>query len=237
MRNILITGASRGLGAALSLGVPESEDTVWLVSRSQPPQVVDGITRHWIQADLATRDGITPIQQALGDQRLDTLIYNAGIWETHAFTDHYDFEAVPVEENERILQVNLLSALTCVQKLLPNLRQSDNAKIILIGSTSGLDHSDDRGVAYAASKFGLRGVAHALRENLREDRIGVTCLNPGTIATEIPYEHGIEAVLNSSRGNALPMQDIVAVVRCVMSLSWAACIKEINLPAMGDEVA
>src|SRR5690606_25717321 len=111
--------------------------------------------------------------------------------------------------------VNLSSAILSVQALLPNLRLSDNPKIILIGSTSGLDNVQDREVAYVASKFGLRGAAHALRESLRAERIAVTCINPGYIATEVPYEAGVEAALRQT--TAIPMQDIVALVRCLMS--------------------
>lgn len=235
MKNILITGGSRGLGAAFSLGVPDKGDRVWLVSRSQPNlSADDGIQRFWIQADLASDDSAAIISSAVGDKPLDTLIYNAGIWESSAFSSRYKMERISLAETQRIIAVNMTAAITTVQALLPNLRQSANPKIILIGSTSGMDNNGSVEVAYNASKFGLRGVAQALRDNLRSDAISVTCINPGTITTQVPYAAGVEAALRVAP-NDIPTPDLVALVRCLMGLSRGSCVKEIDMPGMGDE--
>ena len=82
-------------------------------------------------------------------------------------------------------------------------------------------------VAYSASKFGLRGVAHALREHLRHERIAVTVLNPGSIAWE--------ATLSSE--DLIPPTDIVSLVRAVLEISGRTVVKEIDLPAMRDRQA
>jgi short-subunit dehydrogenase len=195
---------------------------------------MDGsIQRTWIQADLAEDNAATKIKAAVGNGVLDSLIYNAGIWESSAFSSRYDLEKVGPTETNRIIAVNMTAAITTIQTLLPNLRQSANPKIILIGSTSGLENNGGVEVAYTASKFGLRGVAHALRENLRAEAIGVACINPGTITTEIPYAAGIEAALRAAPG-AIPVGDLVALVRCVIGLSRGSCVKEIDMPGMGD---
>lgn len=87
MTHILIVGASRGLGAAFNLGLPEQGDTVCLISRSQPQNLErnDGVKRIWIEADLSSKDASHKIASALSGHKLDVLIYNAGIWEEHAF--------------------------------------------------------------------------------------------------------------------------------------------------------
>lgn len=236
MSHLLITGASRGLGQAFNLGLPQSGDTLWLVSRTQPKlDLGDGVTRHWILADLSQAEAATTIAAALQGQPLDALIYNAGVWERDAFSNRYNFEAVPQAETLNILSVNLTSAVLCVQQLLPNLRQTDNPKIILIGSISGMENPHLPEVANNVSKFGLRGLAHSLRENLRTERISVTVLNPGTIAsTESPYELGRAAALTATHGTMIPMHDLVAIVRCLLDLSNATCVKEIDVPAMAD---
>lgn len=228
MKNLLITGGSRGLGAAFSLGVPDAGDKVWLVSRSQPQLGSrDGVAREWIAADLAAVEAaVETIRKAVGKTVLDVLIYNAGIWESTAFSSHYDFERISLAETQRIVAVNMTAAIATVQALLPNLRQSVNPKVILIGSISGLDHNPGVEVAYNASKFGLRGAAQALREHLRPAAIGITCINPGTITSAVPT--------HQTTPSAVPEQDLVALVRCVIGLSRGSCVTAIDVPGMGD---
>jgi short-subunit dehydrogenase len=237
MANILITGGSRGLGHGFSLGVPNLGDNVWLVSRSRPLSLdhADGIKRRWIEEDLAQTEAGGKIAQRLGDQPLDLLLYNAGIWEHNAFGAGYDPRQVSVEETEQILRVNLLSVISCVTALLPCLHRTAAGKIILIGSTSGLENNRQPEAAYTASKFGLRGFAQALRQTLRTDAIAITCINPGSICMDLPYEQGRAAVLQRYGQALLPMHDLVALVRCVMQLSPASNVTEINVPAMTDE--
>ncbi len=238
MRRFVIIGASRGLGAAFSRGLPEPGDQVWLVSRGRPElAVADGAQRQWIPADLTDRAAAGRIAAALAGAPVEVLVYNAGIWEEAAFGADYDFAQVPAEENERILTVNLSAALAVVQALLPNLRQAAAAKIILIGSTSGLENSRAPEVAYNASKFGLRGAAQGLREHLRRDGIAVTVVNPGSLATDVPWEAGAAPVLRRHGRAALPVGDVAALVKCLINLSPAACVKEIDLPAMDDMAA
>ena len=237
MTNILIFGASRGLGAAFNSGLPESGDKVWLVSRSQPEHLESDelVERVWIKADLSSSgEASRTIAGAIANQRVDVLIYNAGIWEKRAFENDYDFEEVPVEEIENIVAVNLTSAIACIQKLLPNLKKSKNAKVILIGSTNGIDNAGSQAVVYTASKFGLRGLGQTLRVNLRQYGITVTCINPGEVAAAIAYEEGAERAIEEYQGTRIPVQDLVSIVKCLMGLSRVACVKEIDVPAITD---
>ena len=236
MKNILIVGASRGLGDALSRGLPQIGDTAWLVSRGKPQSLTqqDEVNRIWIEADVSSDGASHQMVAALKGQRLDALIYNVGIWESTAFSDAYNFAAIAPVDHQRILQVNLLSAIHCIQAVLPNLKQANQAKVILIGSISGVENTGAPEVAYVASKFGVRGIAHALRENLRADGIAVTCINPGMIATEVPYAAGIDQALAQLNSTQIPMHDVVAIVRCILSLSHASCVKEVAMPAMAD---
>ena len=104
-----------------------------------------------------------------------------------------------------------------------------------MGALSGLDNFPAREVANSASKFGLRGVVHALREELREDKIAVTVINPGNIATPEVLSDLKEA--GESEENAIPLQDLLQVIDCVLSLSRSTCMKEIQIPAMSTKGA
>jgi short-subunit dehydrogenase len=236
MASMIIFGASRGLGAGFNLGVPSPGDIVWLVSRGKPDLTDrDGVLRHWIEADLSTRGANERVATAVGNAAIDVAIYNAGIWEQGAFSASYDFDRVGDDETERIVTINLVSAITCMRALLPNLRRSVAGKVILIGSTSGLDHSSGPEVAYAASKFGLRGAAHSLREYLRDDGIAVTCLNPGNIGV-IKVEGGVVSSVPHEDRRMIPPTDLVEIVKCIIRLSSASCVKEIDVMAMTDRV-
>jgi short-subunit dehydrogenase len=232
----LVTGASRGIGQGLATGVPLPGDTVWLVSRSQPSLLErsDGVTRHWLRWDLRQPGIGAEIRRTLAVAPLDALIYNAGIWERTAWSNSYRFEAIDPVEHQAVMAVNLASAMESVQGALPALRRAANPKVILIGSTSGLEHAATQEVAYSATKFALRGMAHALRHSLRDAAISVTCLNPGSVATHRLLDEGREAVLAEYGADLIPLQDLVDLVRTLLRLSRATCVKEIDLPAMGD---
>lgn len=169
MRNFIIFGASKGLGEAFFKGLPEKGDRVWVVSRTYPNNLnlEDGVQKYWIEADLAKSDASKLIANTVNDVTIDVLIYNVGIWESKGFRDDYDFEKDDPAEIVNIINVNVTSAITCIQKLLPNLKKSDNAKIFLIGSTAGLEHNDFTQVSFVASKFGLRGIGNSIREHVK----------------------------------------------------------------------
>ncbi|UOK62372.1 SDR family NAD(P)-dependent oxidoreductase [Paenibacillus sp. OVF10] len=236
MKNIIVFGASKGLGDAFVRGVPQSGDKVWVVSRSKPESlsVEDGVQRIWIQADLSELQAAEQVASQLQGETLDVLIYNVGIWEKEGFEEHYTFDRDEPADISQLIHVNVTSTIVCIQALLPQLRQSEAGKIILIGSTAGLSNAGSSQVSFVASKFAIRGITEALREHTRNDRIAVTCINPGELAAEIPYEDGMERALAEYDGTRIPLQDMVAIVRCIISLSKAACVKEINIPALTD---
>ena len=230
MANHLILGASRGLGAALVEGLPRKGDCVFGLSRSIPAWTrrKSAIKRHWIEADLCEIGAVQNARREIGKLPLDSLIHVAGIWDEEAFEDMHD------DEIAEILDVDLRSFLAFTRGLAPNLRRAGHAKIIAIGSTNGLDNGDGSAVAYTAAKFGLRGATHALRQHFRKDGIAVTCLSPGSIASDFGYADG-DAALKKYRRKRMPVTDIVAMVRCILDLSPAACVKEITMPALKDE--
>ena len=119
-----------------------------------------------------------------------------GTWETDAFTSDYAFENCSDEDMARVIAVNLMAPIRLVKTLLPNLRRSTNPKIVFMGALSGLDNFPAREVANSASKFGLRGAVHALREELRDERIGVSVINPGYVGTP----HALEELERDGTG-------------------------------------
>lgn len=228
-KTILVAGASRGIGLAVAEHFVGQCDRLLTVSRTKAP------IGEWIQADLSELAGVEAVAEAIGDEPLDALLYMGGTWETHAFTRHYRFEDCSDEDITRVIAVNLVAPIRLVKALLPTLRKSDNPKIIFMGSLSGRDNYSGREVANSASKFGLRGVVHALREELRSQQIGVTVINPGNVGTpEVLADLANDDLVG---GAAVPLSDLLTIIDCVLSLSRATCIKEIDVPAMLGEGA
>jgi 3-oxoacyl-[acyl-carrier protein] reductase len=229
VKTILVAGASRGIGLAVAEHLHPQCDRLLSVSRTPAP------VGHWIQADLSNLSGVTTVADAVGDAPLDALLYMGGTWETHAFTSQYRFEDCSDEDISRVIAVNLVAPIRLAKAVLPALRRSQNPKIVFMGSLSGRDNFPGREVANSASKFGLRGVVHALRQELRSERIGVTVINPGNVGTpEVLADLAADQLLG---GEAIPLSDLLAIFDCVLSLSRSTCIKEIDVPAMLGEGA
>lgn len=221
---VLVAGASRGIGLAVAEHLASQCERLLAVSRTAAP------IGEWIQADLSDLAGIETVVEAIGDNRLDALLYMGGTWETHAFTSQYRFEECSDADIARVIAVNLVAPIRLVKALLPALRKSDNPKIVFMGSISGRDNFPGREVANSASKFGLRGVVNSLRQELRSQQIGVSVINPDYVGT--PEVLADLAAENRSSGEAIPLADLLSIIDCVLSLSRATCIKEIDVPAM-----
>ena len=232
-KTFVIYGVSKGLGQALLQTIPQRQDQVFGVSRSKPESYLPNF--HWICADLAQPEQARDtVKHQIQRQTVDYLIYNVGIWEEKAFDTDYAFEQCSDLEISNLVQTNIQSCILAIQSLLENLRLSANAKIILIGSTWGLDNHSGKEVVFSATKFALRGIVHALRETLRKDQIGISILNLGYLATEFDISTPIDEVILQSDAQLIPLQDVVLAIQFILSTSKASCVKEIDMPAMAD---
>lgn len=221
MARYLIIGGSRGIGRACATHLHAVGHDILCVSRT-PSDVGT-----WIQADIGTVDGVAQVISAMGDARLDGLLYLGGIWEEGAFTDAYDFLQSPVEEILQVIAVNLTAPILLAQGLAPQLEQSGNGRIVLIGSTSGLVNAGGAEVANTASKFGLQGVCEALNLSLRRFGIATTVINPANVAT--PEVHDDIATGAFGPQTPIPMADVVGTVDFVLSLSADSVPQSIDL--------
>ncbi|MGR3977661.1 SDR family oxidoreductase [Acinetobacter sp. 1207_04] len=231
-KNFLIYGVSKGLGKAIIQSIPESHDVIYGISRSIPISMAN---LNWIEADLSSSEtSVHQIKEIINDNKIDVLIYNVGIWETNAFTDEYDFEKISPLEINQMISTNITTCIQSLQALLKNLRASNNAKVILIGSTWGVENHNGKELIFSATKFALRGVAESLREILRNDLIGVSILNLGYLATEYEIDTPIDKVLKETDYSLIPLADVIHAIKFIMSTSKGACVKEILMPAMKD---
>lgn len=226
---------SKGLGKYITINLPNDIDTVFGISRTRPDYFSEKTNLKWIKTDLSNPEKSSEtIKTNIKNSPIDYLIYNVGIWEKEAFSDNYNFEEDSLSEIANIINTNITSCIANIQSVLNNLKLSSNAKIILIGSTWGLDNHNGKEVTFSASKFALRGIVHSLRESLRSFKIGVSIINLGYLASDFDNNEDLETVIEKSDGNLIPLQDVISSLRFIISTSNASCVKEINMPAMND---
>ncbi|MFC3198088.1 SDR family NAD(P)-dependent oxidoreductase [Parapedobacter deserti] len=234
-KTYLIFGVSKGLGRAITLNLPDGDDQVFGISRSEPDYLSKTPNVRWISADLSSpAESVKTLKQHIGHTKIDYLIYNVGIWESDAFSDDYNFVTNTPEEVINLIHTNLTSCILSIQSMIENLKKADQAKIILIGSTWGLDNHNGKEVTFSATKFALRGIVHSLRENLRGNRIGVSVLNLGYLAMESQADGLKDAGTERTAVKQIPLQDVILALKFIISTSDASCVKEINMPAMDD---
>ncbi|MEM8781061.1 MAG: SDR family oxidoreductase [Cyanobacteria bacterium P01_G01_bin.49] len=221
LKRVLVVGASRGIGASVAQHFKKRGHHVIAVSRTLP------VTGEWIQADIATAEGIRAVADAIDDTRIDALLYMGGVWENNAFTHHYDFMTISDEETRYVISVNTIAPIEITRQLANNLAKSDNPRAIFMGSVSGLENCASKEVANTASKFGLRGAVQSLRLALHSHNIGFTVINPGNVATE-----EVLADINEGRFPLqvpIPIKDLISSIEWILALSSAVDVVEINL--------
>ena len=178
----VITGASSGIGAATARALAAHGYRLVLLARrverleALACELGNGAVA--IAADVTNRDAMVAAAEqtstALG--RAEVLINNAGVMLLGPFGTEQR------EEARRMVEVNLLGAMTATEVFLPQLRDG-GGDLINISSVAGRTARAGN-AAYAATKWGLNGWSEALRQELQPD-IRVTVIEPGAVATEL----------------------------------------------------
>lgn len=235
--NLLVIGASRGLGRAFVEGLASEGDTVIGVSRTRPDDLIlpEFVDIDWIEADMSLPLEATRHIEQRVPSTLDVVIYNLGVWEATAFEDSYRFLDDADESISEIVNINITATILLLKKLIPKLLNSARPRLILTGSTSGLRQSGRPEVTFGASKFALTGMADALRESFREQRLAVTCLQLGYLNTQDSLSIPKDEAAARGDGRLVPVHDVVDIVRTLLKLSEASYVRELILPAIDDE--
>jgi short-subunit dehydrogenase len=234
---ILVVGASKGLGRAFVEGLSQDGHTLVGVSRRKPDDLMLAASSklQWIEADMASPgEAVEQIERHVPPE-LDVILYNLGLWEAKAFTDEYSFLDDTDDSIAEMVNVNITGTILLLKRLIPRLLNSSKPQVILTGSTSGLRQSGRPEVTFGASKFALTGIADALRESFRNQRLAVTCLQLGYLNTEDPITAPLADAIARGEGHLIPVHDVVNITKQILSLSPSSFVKEITMPAIADE--
>jgi short-subunit dehydrogenase len=175
----LITGAGSGIGSATARVLAARGDDLILLARN--PRRAAALEESFpdarvVVADLARPEGVSaPLEGENGPSQLDSLLHAAGVVELGPVSDcGTDLWALTIS-------VNLLAPAELTRALLPALRTA-RGHVVFVNSGAGLS-AHPQWSAYAASKFGLRALADALRAEERDRGVRVTSVYPGRTAT------------------------------------------------------
>ena len=192
----IVTGASRGLGKEMALGLAKAGARVVVAARSETESGGPGGTIHTtvarieevggqalpIRLDVTREESVEAMVRAVMERfgTIDVLINNAGIAFPAACWE------MPLKRWELVLRVNLTGTFLCAKAVLPIMMEKRNGSIVNISSVQARSKGlVDTGVAYGVSKAALERLTTSLATELGKFNIAVNCLKPkGSVVSE-----------------------------------------------------
>ena len=182
-RLAIVTGASSGIGRELARCC--AEDGYDLIIAADQEEIMDakrdleglGVMVDAIETDLATQQGVDQLVAAIRGRRVDALLANAGHGLGHAFLDQ-DFDEV-----RHVIDTNITGTVYLVHRVARDMRTHGSGRILFTGSIAGFLPGSFQAV-YNGTKAFVDSFAAALRNELKDTGVTVTCLMPGATDTE-----------------------------------------------------
>lgn len=182
MKTVLITGANRGIGLALTRRFTERGDSVIAVCRQASPALEATGARIEPGIDVTDGAALAALARRLGDVRIDTLVLNAGILAREALGEIDD---AGFDSMRRQFEVNALGPLRVAQALLDHLAEDARIGIVTSRMGSVADNGSGGRYGYRASKAAVNAIGKSLAVDLAPRGIAVFLLHPGYVATDM----------------------------------------------------
>jgi len=208
-RTALITGASRGIGAAIATALSGAGVHLGLASRSGDDLgIADSVAR---PCDVRDPAALAEVVAATVDRfgGLDILIVNAGVGAYGPILD------LPADQVDEMIDVNVKGAIHAVRAALPHLVRSEAADLVMIASEAGRRGLPYEAV-YCASKFAQVGLTRALDHELRERGVRSSNVCPGGVATDFAMGRGRTPDMPALAGMMRP-EDVAESVMFVLT--------------------
>lgn len=224
---IIVTGASSGIGEAISRMLLENEYRVLGLARDFTRCSIAHKNLQSIETDLSDIDNLEaklkPVLATVQDS-LRGVVLNAGMGRMGYL------EQLSVADIQQTMDTNFVSPAILSKLVLPLLKRGDAVSdLVFIGSESAL-RGERQGSIYCASKFALRGFAQALREECGKSAVRVGIINPGAVRT--PFFDKLHFEPGSGPDNAIAPEDVAQAVLAMLNARVGTVIDEINLSPM-----
>lgn len=192
MKTVLITGASRGIGRSIAIGLKSKGYTVvanYNKSEKQAMELKEQYNIDIYKANVTNRDEVKSMIQYCLEKygKIDVLVNNAGISQIKLFTEITD------EDWNNMINTNLTSAFLTSQEAVKNMIHNKNGCIINISSMWG-EVGASCETHYSAAKSGLNGLTKAMAKELGLSNIRVNAIAPGVIDTDMNKELNGETI-------------------------------------------
>ena len=178
-KTIVITGANRGIGFAMTKICKERGDIVYALCRKSSPQLNELDVQVIENIDIATDAGISQAKFALANVDIDILINNAGILRDESLSE---FNQTTIKEQ---FSVNALAPLSLTQALLSHLHTGSKVAFITSRMGSITDNTSGGRYGYRMSKAALNIGAMSLAKDLAADQIAIGIYHPGYVQTDM----------------------------------------------------
>jgi short-subunit dehydrogenase len=183
----LVTGGSRGIGAAISEALAKRKQNLMLVARNQKDladiserlQMIYGIRVQILSCDLKEETAVEELIQWIeaGGESLNIFCHVAGMGGAK------DFGTLSPDEMKIMIRTNFERGVELCWRLVPLLRKNAPAHILLVGSMAGFAPVPQKAI-YSATKSAVYFFSRSLNQILKNDRIEVSCLSPGPVFTK-----------------------------------------------------
>jgi 3-oxoacyl-[acyl-carrier protein] reductase len=222
----MVTGAGRGIGAAIALELSNLGAATVLCGRTlaalestERMIASSGGKAEVISCDVTNLQSVEELARQVESSfgRLDILVNNAGIGGFGG-----PLHRLPPEEWDRILNTNLRGVYYMTRAFAPMMIRANSGHIINISSLAG-KNALPNGAAYAASKWGLNGLSYSLAEELRSHNIRVSVICPGSTNTELSPHEGKDPA------KMLQPEDVAHVVAMLVTQNPQSFVSEVSL--------
>ena len=228
-RTVVVTGASKGIGRAISLRLLEEGYTVLGIARSFGTFPLRNRRFTHFSIDLSDLEKLPIHLNKLSGKypRVDAVVCNVG-------RGHYgELEQFSYHDIRSFMDLNFASHAYMVRAFLPAMKKRKKGDFVFIGSEAGL-YGTQRGTLYCASKFALRGFAQALRQECAASGVRVSIINPGMVRTGFFDRLGVGP--GKEKGNFLLPEEIAEAVVMVLSRRHGVVFDEINMTPLKKAV-
>lgn len=174
--NILVTGASRGIGKTIAKSL-QSHGNVYVTARNEEKLKEFGNEMYFV-CDLSKEDDLIKLGEFIQEKGIDILVNNAGNY------TYCGIEDTEISKLNEILSINLKAPIYLMHSAVPHMKENKFGRIINIGSISGV-MGEAYASMYSATKAGLIGLSKATGLELAEFGITVNTINPGWVDTEL----------------------------------------------------